>query len=104
MYTPLKTNSFRRDMGKTDAYLDESGKLDARFCVKGFQELVGENAAATAVQLKSVRIVLAVIAYRKWNFRVMGVCRDFLRSEPLERGAYAKLPEGVEQGVRPGNY
>ena len=58
---------------------------------------MGKNAASPTVQLQSIRIVLAVIAYRKWNFRVMGVSRAFLRSEPLGRDTYVKLPEGVEQ-------
>ena len=39
---------------------------------------------------------LAVIAYRKWNFRVMGVSRALLGSELLERDAYVQLPRGVE--------
>ena len=60
-------------------------KLGARFCVKGFQGLVGDNAAAPTVQLQSIRIALAVIAHRKWNFRAMGDSRAFLRSKPLER-------------------
>ena len=38
---------------------------------------------------------LDVIAYRKWNFRVMGVARAFVMSEPLERDAYAQLPRGL---------
>ena len=82
---------------KTGAYLDESRKLDARFRVKGFQELVEANAAAPTVQLQSIRIALAVIAYRRWNFRVMDVSRAFLRSKPLMRNTFAKLPDGVEQ-------
>ena len=91
-------------MGKTGAYLGENRKPGERFCAKGFQEVVEKNAASPTVQLQSIRIVLAVIAYRKWNFRVMGVSRAFLRSELLEMETYAKLPEGVEQGMWPGNY
>ena len=73
----------------------KTGKLDARFCVKGFQELVEANAASPTAQLQSIRIALAVIAYRKWNFRAVDVSRAFLRSKPLERNTYVKLPEGV---------
>ena len=72
--------------------------------MKGFQEVVGKDAASPTVQLQSIRIALAVTAYRKWNFRVVGVSRAFLRSEPLGRDTYAKLPEGAEQGMWPGNY
>ena len=81
---------------ETNAYHDENRNLDARFCVKGFHELVEDNAAASTVEVQSIRIALAVIAYRKWNFRAMGVSRAFLRSEPLGC-TFAKLPDGAEQ-------
>ena len=83
---------------KTGAYVGEDRKLDAVFRVKCFHGFSGTNASAPTVQLQSIMVAFAVIAYRKWNFRVMDVSRAFLRSEPLERGAYAKLPEGSEQG------
>ena len=70
---------------------------------KVFQEVVEDNASHT-VQLQSVRIALAVIAYRKWNFRAMGVSRDSLRPEPLERNTYVKLPDGAGQEMWPVNY
>ena len=56
------------------------------------------NESAPSVQLQSIRLVLAVIGYRKWTFREIGVSRAFLSSEPLKRVAYAKLPDGVEKG------
>ena len=85
----IKINPFRREYEKTSAYLDENRKLGARFCVEGLQEVVEDNAAAApTVQLQSIRIALAVIANRKWNFRVMDVSRAFLRSKPLERDTY----------------
>ena len=40
---------------------------------------------------------LSVIAYGKWNFRVIDASRALLRSEPLKRDTYAKLPEWVEE-------
>ena len=40
-------------------------------------------------------ISMAVISYRKWDFRVMDVSRAFLRSGALELGTYVNLPEGV---------
>ena len=58
---------------KTGAYVDENRKSGARFCVKGRQEFAEPNASAPTVQLQSIRMCLAVIAYRKWNFRVMDV-------------------------------
>ena len=92
VYT-IKNKPLSAGYGKTGAYLDENRKLDAGFCVEGFQELVEANAAAPTVQLQSIRIALAVIAYRRWNFRVVDVSRAFLRSKPLVRNTYAKLPE-----------
>ena len=41
---------------------------------------------------------LAVIAYRKRNFRAMGVSRALLRSGTLERDVYAQVPRWVEKG------
>ena len=97
MRIPSKNKSLSAGYEKTGAYLDENRKLDARFCVKGFQELVEANAAAPTVQLQSIRIALAVIAYRGWNFRVMDVSRAFLRSKPLGGNTYVKLPDGAGQ-------
>ena len=61
---------------------------------------MGNNAAAPAVQLQSIRIALAVIAYRRWNFRAVGVSRAFLRSKPLVRNTYVKLPDGAGQEIQ----
>ena len=42
-------------------------------------------------------VVLAVSASGKWDFRLMGVSRAFLRSVALKRDKYVKLPDGVEK-------
>ena len=102
VYT-IKNKPLSAGYEKTDAYLDENRKLDARFCVKGFQELVEANAAAPTVQLQSIRIALAVITYRRWNFRAVDVSRAFPRSKPLERNTYVELPDGAGQEMWPGN-
>ena len=81
---------------KTGAYVDENRKLDARFCVEVFQEFAESNASAPTVQLQRIRLCLAAISYRKWDFRVMGVLRAFLRSEPLKRDTYVQLPKKKE--------
>ena len=62
---------------KTGAYVDENRKLEAIFSVTRFQEFVETNASAPAVQLQSIRAVLAVSAYRKWHLRAMGVSGSF---------------------------
>ena len=40
---------------------------------------------------------LALIAYGKWNFRVMDVSWAFLRSGHWKRDTYGKLPEESEK-------
>ena len=81
---------------KTDAYVGENRKLGDRFCVKGLQEFAGANESSVTVQLQISIVVLAVVAHRKWNFRVMDVSRAFLRSRPLKRDTCVKLPDWVE--------
>ena len=81
---------------KTGAYIGENRKLDARFRAKCSQEFVETNAAAPTVKLQIICLALAVIWYRKWNFRAMGVSREFLRSGPLKRDTYAKPPDAVD--------
>ena len=71
-------------MGKPKLiFMETKKKLGAGISVKGFQELVEDSASAPAVKLQSVRIALTVIAYRKWNFRVMDFSRAFLRRRDL---------------------
>ena len=79
----------------TGAYFIENRKLDAGFFVKWFQEFVEANASSQTAQLQSLRMCLAVIAYRMWNFRSVDGSRAFVRSGPLERDAYSQLPRWV---------
>ena len=90
VYT-IKNKQIAAGHKKTGAYLDENRKLDAGFCVKGFQEFVGSNEYAPTVQLQSIRLCLAVIAFRKCDFIVMDVSMAFLRSEPLKMDTYVQL-------------
>ena len=89
---------------KAVSYVDENRKLDARFCVKGFREFVEPNASAPTVQLQRIRLRLDVIAYRRWNFRAMGVSGAFPMSGHLKRDAYVKLPEVEKMAMRRGSY
>ena len=82
---------------KTGTYVGEGRKLDAIFCVSGFQEFVETNASAPTVKLQIIRAVAAVIAYRKLNFRAMDAPCAFLMDGHLKREEYAKLPDGVEK-------
>ena len=89
---------------KTGAYVDENRKLDARFRVTGFQELVETNASAQTAQLQSIMVVFAATACRRWDIRAMDVSRTFLRSAPLKRATYAKFPGGAEKAIWHGSY
>ena len=93
---PWEISRFQQ-VAKNGAYVDGNRKLDARFCVNGFQEFSDPTAPAPTVQLQSIVLRLAVIADRKWNFRVMDVSRAFSMSGPLKRDTYVKLPAWVEK-------
>ena len=64
---------------KTGAYVDEDRELYAIFRVKCFREFAETNASAPTVQLQIIRAVKDFIAYRKWNFRAMGVSGAFFK-------------------------
>ena len=97
VYT-MEISQFRPAARRRGAYVGENRKLDARFRVKWFREFAGSNASAPTVQLQSIRMWIAVIAYRKWGFRVMDVSRAFLRSGHLGRDAYVQLPPRGGEG------
>ena len=84
---------------KTGAYVGEDRKLEAVFRVKRFQEFVETHASAPTVQLQIIRLLLAVIGYRKWNFRAIGVSGEFPRSGALKRDAYVELPDGAGKEI-----
>ena len=69
---------------KTEAYIDSESRLDSRFYVVGFQVAVWPNGSAHTAILQSLRFLLSITACRKWNFRVTGVSRSFLKSKTLE--------------------
>ena len=95
VYT-IRNKPIAADHKRTGDYLDENRKLDARFCAKCFQEFVETNTSSPMVQLQIIRLCLAVIAYRRWDFRVMDISMALLRSAPLKWDTYAQLQKGVE--------
>ena len=82
---------------KTGEYVGENRKLYDMSCVKGPQEFAETNASSPTVPLQIIRVVLGVIAYRKWDFRAMNVSRTLLRSEPLKSETCAKPPQWAEK-------
>ena len=57
-----------------------------------FREFVVTNDEAPKVQLQRTRAWIAVISFRKWNFRANDASRAFLKSVPLGRETYADPP------------
>ena len=77
---------------KTEAYIDNQRRIDARFVVGGFQESIGPNDSAPEAQLRILRFSLQVVSYRKWNFRVMASSGPFLKPRPPGRDICAAPP------------
>ena len=68
----------------------------------GFQAFAETNASAQTVQLQIIRVVLDIIAYVKWNFRVMDVSR-YLCKIP-RRGRKGKCGSGTTEDTVCGDY
>ena len=62
------------------------------FRVVGFQGDLRESAASSTARLKRVRVLLASIAYRKWDFSVMGFSRSSLKPKPLDWAVFVAPP------------
>ena len=62
---------------KSESYIDNERRLDARFLLKVYQVDNGANDSTPTSQLRSLRAFLAAISYRKWNFRAMDVIERF---------------------------
>ena len=90
----IKNKPIAAGRKKTGPYLDGNRKLDARFCVDGFRKFAEPNASALTVQLRSIRLRLAVISFRKWGFRAMDVPRAFLRSKHVRGELTSNYQEG----------
>ena len=58
---------------KTESYIEHARRLDARSIVTCFQGDLETNDPAPTAQLRRLRILLSVIEYSRWHFRVMGV-------------------------------
>ena len=79
-------------------YIDNERSLDPRSCARGVREAVGTKASAATSQLRSFRVFLAVVSYRKWGLKVIGVSRAFLKSQPAGRWVYEGAPLFTRRG------
>ena len=69
---------------KTASYLYIERRLDVPLAVKSPQWGAGADSSAHTSQLRSVVVLLSIIAYRIWNFGVMDVSMSFLKYRHLE--------------------
>ena len=86
-----KHKTSESDHARTDAYVDDTRRLDARFCAKFAQGEIGGRFPPTS-QLQSLGVFLSVIAYRKWNFTALCVSREFPKTNPIGRWIYVYKP------------
>ena len=49
---------------------------------------MGNNPSASTAQLRSLRVLLSVSAYSKFDFGVADLAMAFLKSKPLDGGIY----------------
>ena len=64
-----------------------------------FQDGAGYNDDVPTSQLRSVRVLLSVIAFATWNSRVVDFSRAILKTKPLDRDLYVAPP--IFQGGNP---
>ena len=69
---------------------------------KAPKKMRGRNASAPKAQLLILIMFLSSIAYRKWNFRVTGISRAFVKSKALVADVYVAPPlfHGKGQSAR----
>ena len=68
------------------------------FRVGRLQEFANKNTSTPTIQLQSLMICLAAIAYRRRNFRTMDVSRASFKLKPLVTETYIQLPQEIEKG------
>ena len=64
--------------------------------LKGPQDQKGDYPREPKIQLQSLRGRLAVIAYRKWNFKILRAEKKFYNSEERREIACARYPKETE--------
>ena len=62
VYT-MRRKPLKAGRPKTEEYIDKEIVLDASFCANGSQQAAWTTASATTAQLRSVRVLLSIIAH-----------------------------------------
>ena len=71
----------------------------ARLVARGFEdsEVKGSQTDSPICSKESIRIVLAIIASKKWKCRMFDVKTAFLKEKQLDRDIYIKPPKEAEK-------
>ena len=72
LFIKFKHNLLKSGHTETGPYVDNARRPDARFRVNDSQEDVGTIDAAHTGELQSLGVLFSLIAFGKWDFRVMG--------------------------------
>ena len=81
----------------TGACIDEERKLEANLLLKRSQEFKKIPKGPT-IQLQSLRVRLAVIAYRKWDFKILVLGKQSFNLENIIVATYVQRPKELENG------
>ena len=78
--------------------IDTELRLGAKLRLKRPRGQKGKHPKEPKIQLQSLRGCLAVIAYRKWDFEILGIEKRTPNSESRIEIAYSRYPGEVESG------
>ena len=76
----------------TPKMVDGVPSVKARLVAKGFQEEQNFRKDSPTCSRESIRLVLAVIASKKWKLKGFDIRRAFLQGDNIERTVYLKPP------------
>ena len=76
----------------TPKMIDGHPSVKARLVAKGFQELQDFRKDSPTCSRESIRLVLAIIASKKWDLHGFDIRRAFLQGDPIDRIVFLKPP------------
>ena len=77
------------------ARISGNQKLCAKLCMGRSLKFGAGNVLTSTIQLQRLRGCLAVIAYRRWNFRALEAPRESINQERKASGAYIKSTKEI---------
>ena len=88
----------KREHKVTGSCIDEERKLEAKLLLKGSQGFKRNPPKEPKIQLQSLRGCLAVIAYRKWDFKTSVLEKKFPNISNRTVVTYVKYPKELGNG------